>query len=51
MKKKSQSQRFIEKARALGCDENEAAFDKALKRVTTHKPTSSPKKKRRNRAK
>ncbi len=32
-KKQTQSQRFINKARELGCDEDEAAFDRALKQM------------------
>jgi hypothetical protein len=39
-----QQQRFIETARELGCDEDEAAFDEKLKRIATVKP--KPKKKR-----
>jgi|ERR1700720_3136719 hypothetical protein len=38
--KKPQSQRFIETARELGCDEDEAAFDEKLKRIATVKPKS-----------
>jgi hypothetical protein len=39
-----QSKRFIETARELGCDEDEAAFDEKLKRIATAKPM--PKSKR-----
>jgi hypothetical protein len=28
-----QSERFIEKARELGCDEDEASFEKRLKKI------------------
>lgn len=35
---KTQSERFIEAARALGCDEDEAAFDEKLKRIAQAKP-------------
>ena len=35
---KEQYQRFVRVARALGCDESEARFDAALKKVATHKP-------------
>jgi hypothetical protein len=35
---KPQLQRFIETARELGCDEDEAAFDEKLKRIATVKP-------------
>jgi hypothetical protein len=33
-----QSRRFIETARELGCDEDEAAFEEKLKRIATAKP-------------
>ena len=36
---KAQSQRFIDVANALGCDESEEHFDAALKKVAAHKPT------------
>jgi hypothetical protein len=39
----SQSERFIETARELGCDEDEAAFDEKLKRIATAKPMRTPK--------
>ena len=32
-KEKSQRQKFIDKARELGCDEDEAAFERKLKRI------------------
>jgi hypothetical protein len=35
---KPQLQRFIETARELECDEDEAAFDEKLKRIATAKP-------------
>jgi len=38
----SQHDRFIEAARALGCDEDEAAFDEKLKRIARHKPGHTP---------
>jgi hypothetical protein len=38
--RKSQSDNFIEVARALGCDEDPAHFDAALKKVARHKPAS-----------
>jgi hypothetical protein len=34
----NQSQRFIEAARAIGCDEDPAHFDEILKKVARHKP-------------
>lgn len=39
-KSDSQSERFIEAARKLGCDESEANFEAALKKVARHKPLS-----------
>jgi hypothetical protein len=35
---KPQNERFIEAARELGCDEDEAAFDEKLRRIATAKP-------------
>mgnify|MGYP001212257430 CR=1 FL=1 len=35
---KSQSDKFIKKARELGADEEEAAFDDKLRRLTKAKP-------------
>ena len=46
MKKKaddSQHLRFLETARALGCDEDEAAFDEKLKGIAKQKPVQPPK--------
>lgn len=34
---KSQSEKFISKARELGCDEDERSFDKAIKQIITPK--------------
>ncbi len=34
----SQSERFKQAARELGCDENESHFEEALKKVARHKP-------------
>ncbi len=39
----AQSKRFIETARELGCDEDEAAFDEKLRRIATAKPKPKPK--------
>lgn len=39
---KGQSQKFIDKARELECEESEAAFDDKLKRIT---PKPKPKEK------
>ncbi|XSG81234.1 MAG: hypothetical protein ACPW61_09090 [Methyloligella sp. ZOD6] len=38
---RSQSERFIDKARELGCDESEDSFDQKLRRVAK---TAAPKK-------
>jgi hypothetical protein len=35
---KAQYDRFAQTARALGCDEDHAHFDEALKKVARHKP-------------
>jgi hypothetical protein len=40
----------IEKARELGCDESEAAFDKRLKRIAQAPPPATPKPKPKKRA-
>jgi hypothetical protein len=40
-----QSKRFMEAARELGCDEDEAHFEEALRKIGRHKqPTDPPKK-------
>jgi hypothetical protein len=39
----SQRDKFIETARALGCDEDEAAFDEKLKAIARQKPKDEPK--------
>jgi hypothetical protein len=41
----TQSERFIEAARKLGCDDDPAHFDEILKKVARHKPPSSQHKK------
>lgn len=38
----SQHNRFIETARALGCDEDPAGFDEKLKVIARHKPLNRP---------
>jgi hypothetical protein len=50
---KSQNEAFAEAARELGCDESEARFDAALKKVARHKPpiTSKPHVKRKTKEK
>lgn len=40
--KNSQLDRFKETARALGCDEDEAAFDEKLKVIARQKPKDTP---------
>jgi hypothetical protein len=40
---KTQHARFVEKARELGCDESEEAFDEKLKVIARHKPSKQPK--------
>jgi hypothetical protein len=42
-KPKSQHQRFMETARELGCDEDEVAFEKRLKKIAKAKPSDQPK--------
>lgn len=37
-KPKSQPDRFIDAARELGCDEDEARWEKRLREVAKHKP-------------
>ena len=44
--KKSQHERFIETARELGCDEDEAAFDNKLRAIAKPKPLLKPKDKK-----
>lgn len=36
--KGNQSRRFIEKARELGCDEDESAFEKRLRKIAKATP-------------
>ena len=43
-----QYKRFVETARELGCDEDEAAFDENLKRIATAKPKRSSNRRREN---
>lgn len=44
MNDKDESTRFIKKARELGCDEDEAAFDRALRHLTKPPTSDDPKK-------
>jgi hypothetical protein len=39
---KNQSQRFVEKAREIGCDEDEAAFDRRLRKIAKATPPKDP---------
>lgn len=41
-----QHREFVKAARELGCDEAEAAFDKALKKVASAPPPTSVKKRK-----
>ena len=41
----TQSQRFIETARELGCDESLEAFDEKMKKLMTVKPEDLPEEK------
>lgn len=45
-KKSSQSQRFIEKAREIGYDEDEPAFDERLRKIAKAVPPKEEKTKR-----
>jgi hypothetical protein len=38
----TQHERFIETARELGCNEDEAAFEEKLRRIATVKPKPKP---------
>lgn len=40
---KEQHARFIETARALGCDEDKERFEAALGKIATHKPRAEDK--------
>jgi hypothetical protein len=42
---KSQSQKFMDAARATGCDEDEAAFEKRLRKIAKAAPPKADKKK------
>ena len=42
-KDEAQYVRFKEAARALGCDEDGAAFDEKLKAIARHQPKGAPK--------
>ena len=44
--KQSQSQRFIDKTRELGCDEDDKAFDDKLRRIAKAKPAEKAKTKK-----
>ena len=41
---KTQSERFIETARELGCDEDMDKFKATLAQIVRHKPKNEPKK-------
>lgn len=38
-----QHEKFVDKARELGCDEDEAAFEERLKRIVPKKPKQKEK--------
>lgn len=42
----SQHARFVNAARELGCDEDEAAFDKVLKKIASAPPPKSVEKRK-----
>jgi uncharacterized protein HemY len=46
---RSQCTRFIEAARAAGCREDEADFDRNLKRIAKQKPKSASRSSRKSR--
>lgn len=41
-----QRRKFIEAARELGCDEDEDAFDKALRKIASERPTKAAEKRK-----
>jgi len=43
-KKNSQSQKFIDKAKELGCNEDEKAFDDKLRKIARQKPADKAEK-------
>ena len=45
MKENPQKQKFIDKARELGCDEDEAAFEERLRTIAKAQPPAPEKKK------
>ena len=49
-KEEDQHQRFIDTARALGCDEDKEKFEAALRKVAAHKPDKNTKKKNKSKA-
>ena len=42
-----QHKRFVEAARTLGCDEREASFDEAMKKIASAPPPKSVEKRKR----
>ena len=49
-KPSTQSEKFIEAARELGCDENESAFDEIVKKVAKAPPPRQEEKSSRSKA-
>jgi len=41
-KSKSQSDKFKQAARELGCDDDDARFDERVKKLVKHKPVEKP---------
>lgn len=50
VKAKIQHERFLETARSLACDEDEAAFDEKLKVIARQKPRSDKSERPKSRA-
>ena len=48
---KPQHQEFVKAARELGCDEDEATFDKVLKKIASAPPPKSVQKRKKRPAK
>ena len=49
--KKEQHKRFVETARALGCDEDKERFEAALAKIAAHKPSRRGRKTRKGKKK
>lgn len=42
MADQSQTEKFKQAARDLGCDEDEARWDETVRKIAAHKPTDQP---------